>query len=79
MQANTAYTLQVGVGNIGSGTALDGQVFNISGFPGYRVDLLAGGAVIASDNHSLAGSIGDGLFGTSTVSFINDASPAQLG
>lgn len=71
--ANTAYTLTVEVGNF----APDPGPFNFTGFPGYRVDLLAGGAVIASDNNSLT--LGEGVFATSTVSFATGAIHANLG
>lgn len=61
------YTLQVEVGNIATGVALSGENFNLDGFPGYRIDLLAGGEVIATDNSSLAGSLPEGEFATSVV------------
>ena len=67
LQPSTTYTLQVEIGNIGSGTDLGANFYDLRGFPGYRVDLLAGGVVVASDNNSLAGSIDDGYFATSTV------------
>ncbi|MBL8891510.1 MAG: PEP-CTERM sorting domain-containing protein [Planctomycetaceae bacterium] len=79
LQANTRYTLEVDIGNIASGTALNGQFFNLNGFPGYRVDLLAGGVVIASDNNSLAGSIPEGEWGASVVQFETTASHLLLG
>jgi hypothetical protein len=79
LQPNTRYTLQVEVINIASGTAVNGTIFNLTGFPGYRVDLLAGGVVIASDNNTLAGSIPEGEYRTSTVNFITGASHPQLG
>jgi len=75
----TAYTLRVEIGNIASGTAMDGQFFDLDGFPGYRVDLLAGGAVIAQDANSLAGAIAEGQFATSTVNLVTGASHAQMG
>ena len=78
LQANRSYTLQVEVGNITSGTADDGQFFNLDGFPGYRVDLLAGGQVIASDNNTLAGSIPEGEFATSTINFVTGDNPLLL-
>ena len=60
---------------------MNGEFFplTLSGFPGYRVDLLAGGEVIAQDENSLAGSIDDGKFGTSTVPFITGSTHPQLG
>jgi hypothetical protein len=77
--ANTQYQLQVEIGNIASATATDGTFFPLSGFPGYRVDLLAGDEVIASDNNSLAGLIPDGAFATSTLNFMTGAAHDQLG
>jgi hypothetical protein len=79
LQANTTYTLQVEIGNIASGTAVDSTFYDLSGFPGYRIDLLAGGNVIAQDLNSLAGSIAEGAFATSTVSLTTGAAPAFLG
>ncbi|QDT69020.1 hypothetical protein MalM25_19460 [Planctomycetes bacterium MalM25] len=64
---NRRHTLRVEVGNIASGPALSGEFFNLDGFPGYRIELLAGGQVVAADNSSLSGTIGEGEFATSTV------------
>ncbi len=79
LQANSRYTLQVEIGNIASGTAVNNDFFNLDGFPGYRVDLLAGGVVIASDNSSLAGSIPEAEWGTSNVEFQTAAHHDLLG
>ncbi len=79
LQANTQYTLNVDIGNIASGTAVNGDFFDLNGFPGYRVDLLAGGVVVAQDDNSLAGSIAEGAFGLSTVNFTTGDLHAQLG
>ncbi len=79
LQPNTQYTLEVGIGNIASGTSMSGQDFPLDGFPGYRVDLLAGGVAVASDNNSLAGTIPEGEFRLSTVSLTTDDSHPQLG
>lgn len=79
LAANTRYELSVGIGNIASGNSLAAGFFNLDGFPGYRVDLLAGGEVIASDDNSLAGSIPEGEFRISTVTFTSGASHARLG
>lgn len=79
LQANTNYTLDVDIGNIASGTAVSGQNFELSGFPGYRVDILAGGVIVAQDNNSLAGLVPDGEFATSTISFSTAATHSQLG
>jgi len=53
--------------------------FPLAGFPDYRVDLLAGGQVIASDNSSLANTIPEGAFATSTLQFTTDTHHPLLG
>ncbi len=78
LQPNMHYTLEVRIGNIASGTSMGGQFFPLDGFPGYRVDLLAGGSVVAQDIGSLTGSIPEGEFATSTVSLITGSSHPQL-
>ncbi|MFM9958609.1 MAG: GC-type dockerin domain-anchored protein [Phycisphaerales bacterium] len=78
LQPGNRYTLRVDVGNIASGTSVPPnavQFFNLDGFPGYRVDLLAGGVVIASDNNTLASSIPEGEWRESVVTF--DAPPGH--
>lgn len=77
LQPVTTYTLQVEVGNIGSGTAISGDSYDLSGFPGYRVDLLAGTTVLASDNNSLA--ISERQFALATVQFTTGDSHPLLG
>ena len=81
LEANTLYTLQVEIGNIESGTSfLPGPVFyDLDGFPGYRVDFLAGGVVLSQDDNELFGLIPEGEWGTSTVTFQTGASHPQLG
>lgn len=79
LQANTQYTLNVQIGNIDSAEAQNGTYFELSGFPGYRVELLAGTEVVAMDNNSLAGSIDDGEFALSTINFTTGSSHGQLG
>lgn len=77
LQANTRYTLRVAVGNIASGTAESNEVFDLNGFPGYRIDLLAGGLAIASDLDSL--SIEEGEFLVSELVFDTGAADPELG
>lgn len=77
LQASTQYTLSVEVGNIANDPNPPHNSFNFSGFPGYRVDLLAGSAVIASDNNTLAP--GEGRFLTSTVQLTTGASHPNEG
>jgi hypothetical protein len=54
LQPNTRYRLTVEVGNIASGFGAPpfDQFFNLDGFPGYRVQLLAGNEVIAEDPYA---------------------------
>ncbi len=77
LQADTIYTLTVEVGNIASGIDRIGRFFNLDEFPGYRVDLLAGGVVIAQDDNSLV--IPEAEFDTSIVSILIGGAHAQLG
>jgi len=62
LQAGMVYTLQVDVGNIQSG-----GIYDLDGFPGYRVQLLAGGHCLAEDVSSLT--IHEGEWEASTVVF----------
>lgn len=76
---HTTYTLEVEIGNIDSAAAISGEFFPLAGFPGYRVELTAGGTLLAADDNSLAGSIPDGQFATSTVAYTTGASHAMTG
>lgn len=77
LEANRDYTLTVEVGNIASGVATNGVFFDLDEFPGYRVELLAGGTVIAQDENLLT--IPEAEWATSTVSFSTGASHALEG
>lgn len=79
LQANHRYTLDVEIGNIAAGFAQNGTFFDLNGFPGYRVDLLAGGVLLAQDDNLLGGMIAEGVFETSTISFTSGAIHSQLG
>lgn len=79
LASNTRYRLEVDVINITSGTARSGDFFNLQGFPGYRIELLAGGQTIAADLNSLAGSIAEGSFGVSVIEFTTDSTPVLPG
>ncbi len=83
LQADTTYTLSVQVGNIASGTGPPPcdvfGFFNLDGFPGYQVQLLAGGVVIAQDDNSLAGTIPEGEFRLSSFQLVVGAAHPQLG
>ena len=76
LEANTKYTLEVEVGNIGEGTG-SGGFFPLDGFPGYRIELIAGSTVLAIDDDSL--SIAEYEFETSTIMFTVGAAHANLG
>ena len=73
LQTRRRYTLRVEVGNIANDV---GAPFLFGGFPNYRIDLLAGSNVLASDSNSLLP--GEGRFLTSTVS-VNVAASNPFG
>jgi autotransporter-associated beta strand protein len=62
LQVGATYSLRVKVGN---------SAF-VTSFPGYRVQLLANGTVLAEDDNSLAPA--EGAFVTSTVNYVYNAS-----
>lgn len=84
LQADTVYTLSVAVGNIASGTSLPGSsdgggvFYNLEGFPGYRLELLAGGTLLGFDDSS-AGVIPEGEWRTATLVVDSSSFVAQLG
>ncbi|MGB5594946.1 MAG: hypothetical protein WBM32_02320 [Crocosphaera sp.] len=70
IQPNTNYTLSAAIGNT---PGIPGsEIF--TGFPGYKLELLAGNTVIATDNNTVVA--GEGEFATATVSYssLNDDS-----
>lgn len=73
LEPDTKYTLKVDLGNIG-GTF---EGISLAGYPGYRVELLAGDTVMAADHNNLY--IKDGTFGTSTVTFTATPDSPYLG
>ncbi|MCP4782551.1 MAG: hypothetical protein GY903_03555 [Fuerstiella sp.] len=79
LEAGFSYELSVDIGNILTGIAQSGQTFFLDGEPGYRIDLLAGETLLASDDSSLTGSIAEGEFATSVVTFDTPADHPQLG
>ena len=72
LAANTNYTLQV---KVGDPLAVEG--FDLTGFPGYRVELLAGGEVLAADRNLLTPE--EGTFETSVVTFTTSDYHPRLG
>lgn len=80
LQADTHYTLSVEVGNIASCAGLVSpylDFYDLDGFPGYRVQLLAGGVLLAEDAGAL--SPAEGVFETATLELVTDGAPAQQG
>ena len=86
---NTQYNLRVLVGNIASGDDLGGNFYNLNGFPGYRIELLAidtgannplgSATVLAVDNNSLAGSLAEGTFQESSIVYTATEGAPSLG
>jgi hapalindole H/12-epi-hapalindole U/12-epi-fischerindole U synthase len=74
LMTNTLYTLRVRVGNIAPEVAAD---YDLNGFPGYRVELLAGGEVLAADDNTLLP--GEGKFLQSEVSFTSGPNHPKAG
>ncbi|HSP43348.1 MAG TPA: Ig-like domain-containing protein [Luteolibacter sp.] len=66
-QDGAGYTLTVEVGN---------SKYSAVSFPGYRVQLFAGGTLLAEDDNSLT--IAEDSFSTSTVNYTYDAGDAAL-
>jgi hypothetical protein len=80
LQADTVYTLTVEVGDIASCAGLVPpytSFFDLAGFPGHRIQLLAGGVVIAEHTASL--SLAEGEFGTAQLQVTIGDVHAQLG
>ncbi len=63
LQLNSKYTLTTYVGNLGPGSPP--PPFQFTGFPNYRIELLAGGVVIVQDSNTLLP--GEGRFLISTL------------
>ncbi len=85
LQANTRYRCSAQIGNIASGTSLPGSAdggnvfYNLNGFPGYRIDVLAGATVVGSDSNSIGATIPEGVFQQARFYFDTGPAPAQLG
>ncbi|HPF37570.1 MAG TPA: hypothetical protein P5081_08485 [Phycisphaerae bacterium] len=83
LQPNQRYTLSVEIGDIASGTGPPPcdvfGFFDLDGFPGYQVQLLAGGGIIAQDENSLAPLLDDGVFMETTIEVVIDDEHPLLG
>ena len=81
--------MRVLVGNIASGDDLGGNFYNLNGFSGYRIELLAidtgannslgSATVLAVDNNSLAGSLAEGTFQESSIVYTATEGAPSLG
>ncbi len=68
LQADTAYELTVQVGNAQSYWSEFNQWdYDYEGFPGYRIELVAGDTVLAADDNSIV--LDEGTFQLSTVNY----------
>lgn len=74
LQPKTQYTLRVRIGNIAPEM---GVAWDLTGFPGYRVELLAGNTVLAQDNNTLVPA--EGTFLESEISFSTSTTDPSLG
>jgi hypothetical protein len=76
--ANTSYTLQVEIGDIASGQSQGSGFFNLNGFPGYRIALMADGIEIETDSSS-AGTIAEGAFATASLTYVTGSTGGVIG
>jgi len=79
LQANSTYTLSAQIGNIASGRDVAQNDYNLNGFPGYRVDLMAGSTVLATSQTIDPGAIAEGTFATAQWQYTTGGSDAELG
>ena len=77
LEARTHYTLTVEVGNIANDAPPPNNSFEFDGFPGYRIEFVAGSNVMASDENTLLP--GEGQFLSSTVEVSVASSHVDLG
>lgn len=67
---NTTYTFSVSVGNIANDSTHPHNQFDFSGFPGYRLELVAGSTVVASQQNAVAPA--EGTFVTTSFTYTTD-------
>lgn len=79
LQNSATYTLSIDVGNIGNDVNFPHNQFQFSGFPGYRIDFLAGNTVLASDSSLVSAVPAEGSFRTSTITYQTGTSHALAG
>jgi len=82
LMANQHYTLSVQIGDIASGQGPPPcdvfGFFDLDGFPGYQVQLLAGDQILVQDDNSLAPMLTDGEFLESVIQVDIGPEHAQL-
>ncbi|MBS0659522.1 MAG: hypothetical protein JSR82_14870 [Verrucomicrobia bacterium] len=74
---NTTYTLSLQIGNIANDPNPPHNSFDFTGFPGYRVELLAGGTLLAFDQNSVLPA--EGAFLPTSFEFTTGPSHPQVG
>ena len=77
LQGRTVYTLSVAVGNMAYVATPPHNAYNFNGFPGYRIELLAGGHVVAADHNTLLPA--EGRFLTSVVQAATSSTHTNIG
>lgn len=73
----TTYTLSLRIGNIANDPTPPHNSFDFSGFPGYRVELLAGGTLLAFDENSVLPA--EGAFLPTSFEFTTGLAHPQAG
>lgn len=83
LEANTRYVLSAEIGNIRGAVGPPPcdvfGFFDLDGFPGYRLQLLAGGVVVLEDDNSLMGQIDEGQFMPTSVELAVGNTHVQIG
>lgn len=79
LAAHSDYVLTVDVGNVASFDETSDFPFDSDGFPGFRVQLVAGNEVIASTSEGTESALGEGLFDTVELLHSTGATAAGLG
>ncbi|MBM5813098.1 MAG: hypothetical protein FJ191_14265 [Gammaproteobacteria bacterium] len=77
LATSTRYELSVEIGNIANDPDPPNNLFQFNGFPGYRIELLAGGVLLAARENAVLPA--EGTFLTDTLAFESGASHPLAG